>query len=252
MVRTMLAAAVVAASLAAPAQAQDLGEIVGGVARQYLQQEQDRAAFAQAQEQGTLRAYQSYLQQFPQGTYGAEARAQIERLGGGTVARPANPYEGNADTAGLSRDQRVNVQRRLNALGYSTNGADGNFGPGTRRAIALWQRDRNYDQTGALSAAQATEILRGTTTTTATRAPVQAELADAAASGPAQVEAQLGLNASQRRAVQTGLTQRGFSTRGVDGVFGRGTRNAIAGWQRANDLTATGYLTAAQYQRLAQ
>ena len=44
MVRTMLSAALVAASLAAPAPAQDLGEIVGGVARQYLSQEQDRAA----------------------------------------------------------------------------------------------------------------------------------------------------------------------------------------------------------------
>ena len=50
--------------------------------------------------------------------------------------------------------------------------------------------------------------------------------------------------------MQAGLTQRGFDTRGVDGVFGQGTRNAIASWQRANDLEATGYLTAAQYDRL--
>lgn len=251
MVRTMLTAAVVAASLAAPIHAQDLGDIVTGVARQYLQQEQDRAAFAQAQAQGTRSAYQSYVRQFPNGAYATEARRQIELLGGGTTAEPSNPYNNAGDSANLDRQQRLTIQRRLNALGYSTNGVDGNFGAGTRRAIALWQRDRNYAQTGSLSTAQANEILRGTTTASTTR-PTQAELADAAISGPAQIEAQLGLSASQRRAVQSGLTQRGFSTRGIDGIFGAGTRGAIAGWQRANDMTATGYLTAAQYQRLVQ
>ena len=50
--------------------------------------------------------------------------------------------------------------------------------------------------------------------------------------------------------MQAGLTRRGFDTRGVDGVFGRGTRNAIAAWQQANDLTPTGYLTGNQFERL--
>lgn len=262
MVRTMLSAVCAAALLTTPAQAQDLGDIVGGVARQYLQQEQDRAAFAQAQSQGTLRAYQSYLQQFPDGVYAAQARDQIQRLNPATVAPAApstNPYGGDRDTAGLTAQQRLSIQRRLNTLGYSTNGADGNFGPGTRRAIGLWQRDRNYAQTGTLNAAQANEILRGTTDGTGTATGTgtgstgtQAEAAEDAVSGVAQTEAQLGLGRQQRRAVQAGLTQRGFNTRGVDGVFGRGTRNAIAAWQRANDLTATGYLTAAQYQRLVR
>lgn len=239
MVRTMISAAFVAALAMTPVQAQDLGDIVGGVARQYLQQEQDRAAFAQAQSADTRAAYQSYLRQFPNGAYAAQAQDRLERLGGATTAPTT---QNQTDTAALTRQQRVQIQRQLNGLGYSTNGADGNFGPGTRRAIALWQRDRNYAQTGALNAAQANEILQGTVAdrpTTAT--PVV---------GPAGNEADLGLSRQQRRAVQAGLTQRGFDTRGVDGVFGRGTRNAIAAWQRANDLEATGYLTAAQYDRL--
>lgn len=239
MVRTMLSAAFVAALAMTPVQAQDLGDIVGGVARQYLQQEQDRAAFAQAQSADTRAAYQSYLRQFPNGAYAAQAQDRLERLGGATTA-PTTPNQ--TDTAALTRQQRVQIQRQLNGLGYSTNGADGNFGPGTRRAIALWQRDRNYAQTGALNAAQANEILQGTVAARPTTAtPVI---------GPAGNEADLGLSRQQRRAVQAGLTQRGFDTRGVDGVFGRGTRNAIAAWQRANDLEATGYLTAAQYDRL--
>lgn len=244
MVRTMISTALAAVLLAAPVQAQDVGEIVGGIARQYLQQEQDRAAFAQAQQTNSLSAYQSYLRQFPNGAYAEQARERVQRLGG-TVATTSG--QSNAGGASLSADQRVAIQRRLNALGYNTNGLDGSFGPGTRRAISLWQRDRNYPQTGTLTSAQATEILQG-------RAPAAsgsgADTAAAAEDGPTRAEAALNLSRQQRSAVQAGLTRRGFDTRGVDGVFGRGTRNAIAAWQRANDLNATGYLTANQFERL--
>lgn len=253
MVRKTLLAAAAAAALAAPVQAQDLGDIVTGVAQEYLRQEQDRATFAQAQQAGTLRAYQSYLQQFPQGIYAAEARQQIQRLGGRTTAAaPANPYGGGG--VDLTRDQRLVVQRRLNALGYTTGGIDASFGPSTRRAIGLWQRDRGYTQTGVLNRAQANELLRGTAAAapaagTATAAQPAAATSVASA---AQAEANLRLSRQQRLAIQAGLTRRGFDTRGVDGIFGRGTRGAIAGWQRANDAPATGYLTAAQAQRLSR
>lgn len=237
MVRTLLSSAFAAALMVAPVQAQDVGDIVGGIARQYLQQEHDRAAFAQAQSANTLSAYQSYLRQFPNGMYAEQARDRVQRLGG----TPATGSQPVGDTASLSAQQRVEIQRRLSALGYSTSGVDGNFGPGTRRAIALWQRDRNYAQTGTLSVAQANEILRGT----ASGQP------GSGATGAAQTEAALNLSRQQRATIQAGLTRRGFDTRGVDGVFGRGTRNAIAAWQRANDFSATGYLTAQQVQRLS-
>ena len=150
----------------------------------------------------------------------------------------------------LSAADRVEVQRRLNALGYSTGGTDGSFGPGTRRAIALWQRDRNYAQTGTLTRAQATEILRGRSTGDVPSAGSAAAAEAAGGGSAAQSERALGLSVAQRSAVQAGLTRRGFDTRGVDGTFGPGTRRAIANWQRANDLSATGYLTGPQFQRL--
>ncbi|WP_372886691.1 peptidoglycan-binding protein [Shimia sp.] len=59
-----------------------------------------------------------------------------------------------------------------------------------------------------------------------------------------QAETQLGLSPSQRRAVQEDLTLLGYDTRGIDGVFGNGTRRAITGFQRDNALPATGFLTA--------
>ena len=162
-------------------------------------------------------------------------------------AQPAAQLELGDLALNLSRNDRVKIQQQLTNLGYDTNGTDGSFGAGTRRAIALWQRDRNYPQTGALTRAQATEILQG-------RAPAAGGASSNAGAGSggsaAQAEAVLNLSREQRRAVQAGLTRRGFDTRGVDGSFGRGTRNAIAAWQQANDLTATGYLTANQFERL--
>lgn len=55
------------------------------------------------------------------------------------------------------------------------------------------------------------------------------------------------LSKDDRRFVQRSLTQSGFDTRGVDGVFGKGTRRAIRDWQAFNGYQSTGRLTRAQY-----
>lgn len=64
-------------------------------------------------------------------------------------------------------------------------------------------------------------------------------------SAPAQAEDFL--SKDDRRLVQRSLTQTGYDTRGVDGVFGKGTRRAIRDWQASNGYRTTGRLTEAQY-----
>jgi len=61
-----------------------------------------------------------------------------------------------------------------------------------------------------------------------------------------ETENALGLNRENRRNIQQNLTDIGFDPRGIDGVFGNGTRAAIRGWQRRERLSETGYLTADQ------
>ena len=67
---------------------------------------------------------------------------------------------------------------------------------------------------------------------------------------PAEIEAALRLSRDERRVIQSNLTLLGFDTRGVDGILGRGSRAAIAGWQDSNRFEATGYLTDLQISRL--
>ena len=59
-----------------------------------------------------------------------------------------------------------------------------------------------------------------------------------------QDELALGLSRSDRRELQEALTALGFDTRGIDGVFGPGTRNAIKGYQASKGVEQTGFLTA--------
>ncbi len=66
------------------------------------------------------------------------------------------------------------------------------------------------------------------------------------------IEDALQLSRSDRRQIQSDLTLMGFSTRGVDGVLGRGSRAAIERWQRSEGLAATGFLNASQIRLLRQ
>jgi peptidoglycan hydrolase-like protein with peptidoglycan-binding domain len=65
------------------------------------------------------------------------------------------------------------------------------------------------------------------------------------------IENAIRLSRDERRAIQRNLTALGYDTRGVDGVFGRGSRGAIADWQRDNRFEATGYVTREQIARIA-
>ena len=63
-------------------------------------------------------------------------------------------------------------------------------------------------------------------------------------------EAALALSRDQRREIQRDLSLLDYNTRGIDGIFGRGTRAAIGQWQEANGFPSTGYLTREQITRL--
>lgn len=63
-------------------------------------------------------------------------------------------------------------------------------------------------------------------------------------------EEALALGRDQRREIQRGLSLLSIDPRGVDGLFGPGSRRAIATWQGRNGHLATGYLTRDQVTQL--
>ena len=61
-----------------------------------------------------------------------------------------------------------------------------------------------------------------------------------------RAEQALDLSRDARRDIQRNLTLLGFNTRGVDGIFGRGTRSAVAAWQKDRGAVETGFLDRSQ------
>ena len=62
------------------------------------------------------------------------------------------------------------------------------------------------------------------------------------ASEAERIEQALGLKRGERRDIQRDLTILEYSPGGIDGIFGRGTRAAIANWQEDQGLRGTGFL----------
>ncbi|MDO6730209.1 peptidoglycan-binding domain-containing protein [Marinovum sp. 2_MG-2023] len=63
-------------------------------------------------------------------------------------------------------------------------------------------------------------------------------------------EAELNFTRDDRRKIQRDLTLLGYNTRGVDGIFGNGSRGAIGQWQRDRGYEVTGYVTRRQWQQI--
>lgn len=72
------------------------------------------------------------------------------------------------------------------------------------------------------------------------------------ANTPERVEAALNLTRDERRAIQRDLTILGYEPRGIDGVFGAGTRAALRLWQANNRFDSSGFLNREQILSMAQ
>ena len=82
------------------------------------------------------------------------------------------------------------------------------------------------------------------------QAAIQGAVVDADARARAEEDA-LGLDQTARRDVQRNLSLLGFDPKGVDGIFGPGSRTAIKAWQQARGYSPTGFLTAPQLSAMS-
>ncbi|HRO16400.1 MAG TPA: hypothetical protein PLL33_15450, partial [Paracoccus sp. (in: a-proteobacteria)] len=154
MVRHIVSTALAAAMLcgAGSAAIAQQAPVVGGSTPPLVSQAEDSVLWALAERRGTADAYRSYLSAFPNGLHAATARERLARLEGGaseggaipapairpgsdTTGSPAEAARAEAEAGlgtaatesalGLSRDDRMTIQRRLTQLGHDTHGVDG-------------------------------------------------------------------------------------------------------------------------------
>ncbi|MEO9514311.1 MAG: lytic murein transglycosylase [Paracoccaceae bacterium] len=76
-----------------------------------------------------------------------------DRIGGAGPLRTSFPPDAN----GLTKADRISLQKRLTAAGFDTDGADGVIGPNSKAAISAYQSSRGLVPTGEPSL----ELLRG-------------------------------------------------------------------------------------------
>lgn len=206
---------------------------------------------------GTRRAITAWQRANGYGQTGYLNRSQLTALIDRTEGRPdpetpaPAPAPGDSATAaaraelnlGLTRAERVQIQRNLIALGYDPKGADGLFGAGTREALRAWQRNTGLAATGYVTTAQIQSL----------RADAEARGSETSGDRAAAVDEDLlGLTRAERTTLQQRLIQLRYLSGEADGIFGATTRRAIARWQGDNGLSETGYLTAEQVRSLQQ
>ncbi|RVT83263.1 hypothetical protein DXV76_13520 [Rhodobacteraceae bacterium CCMM004] len=200
----------------------------------------ERRAWQDAQAADTVESYRAYLRAFPDGRNAEAARFRIAAIEADV-----------RDWAAAERTRTVAGYRD-----YLRANPGGRYADQAREAIARlereaedvrWRRAAEIDSVAAyrdyLDAYPSGRY--------ATRAR---DRIDALQNDPERIareaEADLNLSRSDRVEIQENLTVLGYNTRGVDGIFGPGTRGAISTWQRDSGLTVTGYLDAAQVLRL--
>ena len=110
----------------------------------------DDTAWRQARNGNTIAGYVDYLDRYPRGQHASDAQSRLEAL----RDTPRSRARAAEDDLALGRDARRAAQRDLTVLGFDTNGVDGIFGAGSRRAITQWQSSVGLPQTGYLDAVQ--------------------------------------------------------------------------------------------------
>jgi peptidoglycan hydrolase-like protein with peptidoglycan-binding domain len=128
----------------------------------------------------------------------------------------------------VRRIQQLLIKAGINVVG----GADGVFGPQTRRSVAAFQALHGLSQTGRVDAATDAALVKAANRpATPTPTPTTSSYIGlrSGSTGPAVVKLQQAI-------IATGLVLRG----GADGVFGRQTRATLVIYQRVNGLPQTG------------
>ncbi len=139
---------------------------------------------------------------------------------------PSQPTAEPVIRAGAMGESVVNLQTRLQTLGYYDGAVDGQFGPGTRTAVTAFQQQHGLTADGVVGPETSQLLYSDEAQPAATQSPTDT---------PAPEQ-----DTTSTEAVQQRLAELGYYTGAVDGISGAGTKKAITLFQQQHGLTADG------------
>jgi peptidoglycan hydrolase-like protein with peptidoglycan-binding domain len=122
------------------------------------------------------------------------------------------------------------LQRKLTSLGFSTKGIDGAFGNNTDQAVRQFQKSRRLIADGIVGPATR-KALNGIKPPTTSDKPSK---------GTISGTLKMGSRGTEIKTLQSTLTEKGYNTKGVDGIFGYNTHQAVRSFQKSKNLAADG------------
>ncbi len=143
------------------------------------------------------------------------------------------------------------LQERLNALGYDCGAVDGVFGTGTYDQVIAFQKDHALDADGIVGQDSWAALYKKDTDTKPDTpdTPTPSEPEEDYSSYPLLYRYKSGVEEYVKK-LQERLNALGYDCGTVDGVFGSGTHNQVLAFQKAQGLTADGYVGQATWAAL--
>lgn len=176
-----------------------------------------------------------------QGMMGGRDTAQTSQAGSAGAATSATSGGQQAMSSDLVRD----VQRGLASRGYEVGPQDGIYGDSTEQALRRFQRDQKLTASGQVDSQTLAALgipsasLATPSRSTASRDYVPTSRRQGAMASPSGAT-RVGLNQDQVRGVQQNLADRGYDPGRVDGRWGPRTQQALASFQRDQNIQANG------------
>ena len=149
---------------------------------------------------------------------------------------------------GMKGAEVKKLQQELTNKGYNTKGVDGIFGSNTESAVKKFQKAKKLQADGIVG--PATWKALGSTTAakpkpasnTAAKPAVKpaAKPANSTTSAYSSKLLKKGMKGAEVKKLQQNLTNKGYSTKGIDGIFGSNTEAAVKKFQKAKKLQVDG------------
>ncbi len=140
------------------------------------------------------------------------------------------------------------LQKRLRELGYLDENADGVFGETTKTAVILFQKNHKMTQDGiaggetqrVMFSDSAKAAAGGVVPVAASGAASGSSTANSAAKAASGTTLRLNDRGDDVRSLQQRLIELGFYSGKADGIYGKGTEDAVVAFQKKANLNADG------------